>query len=140
ELRARLAPGRYTVWSGRRGGWYLDVEEDGPAELVYADHPAGTVMRACAEPLVRVENAGNDVALFRIERATWSDDALRPGMLLSFQEFRELFSEEYIGADVKLAVGEQTLLFTDVVGSTAFYASRGDPAAFVEIKKHFDEV
>jgi class 3 adenylate cyclase len=61
-------------------------------------------------------------------------------MLLSFQEFRDLFSEEYIGADVKLAVGEQTLLFTDVVGSTAFYAMRGDPAAFVEIKKHFDEV
>ena len=58
----------------------------------------------------------------------------------SFQEFRDLFSEDYIGADVKLAVGEQTLLFTDVVGSTAFYASRGDPAAFVEIKKHFDEV
>ncbi|HEY5944698.1 MAG TPA: adenylate/guanylate cyclase domain-containing protein, partial [Kofleriaceae bacterium] len=51
-----------------------------------------------------------------------------------------LFSEEYIGADVRLGVGEQTLLFTDVVGSTAFYASRGDPAAFVEIKKHFDEV
>jgi class 3 adenylate cyclase len=61
-------------------------------------------------------------------------------MLLSFQEFRDLFSEDYIGADVKLAVGEQTLLFTDVVGSTAFYAARGDPAAFVEIKKHFDEV
>ena len=68
------------------------------------------------------------------------DGKLRPGMLLSFQEFRDLFSEDYIGADVKLAVGEQTLLFTDVVGSTAFYATRGDPAAFVEIKKHFDEV
>jgi class 3 adenylate cyclase len=78
--------------------------------------------------------------VFKIERASWSDDALRPGMLLSFQEFRDLFAEEYIGADVKIAVGEQTLLFTDVVGSTAFYASRGDPAAFVEIKRHFDEV
>ncbi|MEO7091988.1 MAG: adenylate/guanylate cyclase domain-containing protein [Polyangiales bacterium] len=32
------------------------------------------------------------------------------------------------------------MLFTDVVGSTAFYAERGDPAAFVEIKRHFDEV
>ena len=51
-----------------------------------------------------------------------------------------MFSEDYIAADVRLGVGEQTLLFTDVVGSTAFYASRGDPAAFVEIKKHFDEL
>jgi class 3 adenylate cyclase len=65
---------------------------------------------------------------------------LRAGQLLSFQEFRDLFSEDYIGADVRLGVGEQTLLFTDVVGSTAFYAMRGDPAAFVEIKRHFDEV
>lgn len=140
QLQPRLAPGRYTVWVGHRGGWYLDVEDDAPAELVYEDHPEGTVVRASPEPLVRVENDGSEPELFTIERATWSDDALRPGMLLSFQEFRDLFSEEYIGADVKLAVGEQTLLFTDVVGSTAFYASRGDPAAFVEIKKHFDEV
>src|SRR5262249_50266029 len=78
--------------------------------------------------------------MFTVQEAKWSDHALRAGQLLSFQEFRDLFSEEYIGADVKLAVGEQTLLFTDVVGSTAFYATRGDPGAFVEIKKHFDEV
>jgi class 3 adenylate cyclase len=136
----RLQPGRYTVWAGHRGGWYLDVEEGGPGELVYEDHPEGTVVHASTTPTVHFENDGAEPEHFSIERATWSDDALRPGMLLSFQEFRDLFSEEYIGADVKLAVGEQTLLFTDVVGSTAFYASRGDPAAFVEIKKHFDEV
>jgi class 3 adenylate cyclase len=140
ELEPRLPPGRYTVWIGHRGGWYLDVEEGGPGELVYEDHPEGTVVKASTEARVRVENDGAELEPFTIERTTWSDDALRPGMLLSFQEFRDLFSEDYIGADVKLAVGEQTLLFTDVVGSTAFYASRGDPAAFVEIKKHFDEV
>jgi class 3 adenylate cyclase len=89
---------------------------------------------------VTFSNDGAEEQRFTIERVTWSDDALRPGMLLSFQEFRDLFSEEYIGADVKLAVGEQTLLFTDVVGSTAFYAARGDPGAFIEIKRHFDEV
>ena len=98
------------------------------------------MIRANTTPRVHFENDGTEPESFSIERATWSDDALRPGMLLSFQEFRDLFSEEYIGADVKLAVGEQTLLFTDVVGSTAFYAARGDPAAFIEIKKHFDEV
>jgi class 3 adenylate cyclase len=140
EIRPTLAPGRYTVWVGHRGGWYLDVDAGGPGELVYEDHPEGTVVQASTQPVVRVANDGSEPELFTIERTTWSDDALRPGMLLSFQEFRDLFSEDYIGADVKLAVGEQTLLFTDVVGSTAFYASRGDPAAFVEIKKHFDEV
>jgi class 3 adenylate cyclase len=140
KLEPKLTPGRYTVWAGHRGGWYLDVEDSGPSELIYEDHPEGTVVRASRQPTVKFVNDGADEELFTIERVTWSDDALRPGMLLSFQEFRDLFSEDYIGADVKLAVGEQTLLFTDVVGSTAFYALRGDPAAFVEIKKHFDEV
>ncbi|MEO6776218.1 MAG: DUF5939 domain-containing protein [Kofleriaceae bacterium] len=135
-----LAPGRYTLWSGHSGGWYLDIEDGAPHEVRYEDHPAGTVVKAGIAPKVTYVNGGAEPETFSIECATWSDDALRPGMLLSFQEFRDLFSEDYIGADVKLAVGEQTLLFTDVVGSTAFYAVRGDPAAFVEIKKHFDEV
>jgi class 3 adenylate cyclase len=139
-IHPRLEPGRYTVWAGHRGGWYLDVDADGPAQVTYEDHPEGTIVHASTKPAVTFENDGTETETFTIERAKWSDDALRPGALLSFQEFRDLFSEEYIGADVKLAVGEQTLLFTDVVGSTAFYASRGDPAAFVEIKKHFDEV
>jgi class 3 adenylate cyclase len=139
-LQPRLSPGRYTVWSGHRGGWYLDADKGGPEQVAWEDHPEGTVVRASIAPTVTFVNEGSEPELCTIERAKWSDDALRPGMLLSFQEFRDLFSEDYIGADVKLAVGEQTLLFTDVVGSTAFYAARGDPAAFVEIKKHFDEV
>jgi class 3 adenylate cyclase len=139
-VRPLLAHGRYTVWAGHRGGWYLDVDEDGPERVAWADHPEGTVIRASTKPTVELANLGSEPEVFTIERATWSDDALRPGTLLSFQEFRDLFSEEYIGADVKLAVGEQTILFTDVVGSTAFYAARGDPAAFIEIKRHFDEV
>jgi class 3 adenylate cyclase len=140
SVKPLLAPGRYTVWAGTRGGWYIDAEEGGADQIVWEDHPEGTVVRASLAPSVTFVNDGSEPEQFSIERAKWSDDALRPGMLLSFQEFRDLFSADYIGADVKIAVGEQTLLFTDVVGSTAFYAERGDPGAFIEIKKHFDEV
>jgi len=139
-VRPPLPPGRYTMWANHRGGWYLDAEAGGPDDVAWEDHPEGTVVRASTQPAVTFDNDGSEPETFTIERATWSHDALRPGMLLSFQEFRDLFSEEYLGADVKLAVGEQTVLFTDVVGSTAFYAERGDPGAFVEIKRHFDEV
>ncbi len=139
-IRPRLPAGRYVVTTGTAPGWYLDVEDGGPAAVHYEAHPAETIIKAGPNPEVTYTNRGSAPQAFSIQRATWSDSALRPGMLLSFQEFRDLFSEDYIGADVKLAVGEQTLLFTDVVGSTAFYALRGDPAAFVEIKRHFDEV
>jgi len=136
----RLAPGRYTVWGDRDGGWYLDVEDEGIDEVRWAPHPQGTVVKAVPDAAIELTNDGEAPKLFTIQEAKWSDHALRAGQLLSFQDFRDLFSEEYIAADVRLGVGEQTLLFTDVVGSTAFYASRGDPAAFVEIKRHFDEV
>ncbi|MCC6997472.1 MAG: hypothetical protein IT370_22845 [Deltaproteobacteria bacterium] len=105
--------------------------------------------RASAEPhdvtaapgaRLRLYNDGSEARTFIVETAAWLDLALRPGRLLSFQDFRDLFSEEYLGSDVQLAVGEQTILFTDVVGSTVMYAQRGDPAAFVEVKRHFEEL
>lgn len=135
-----LKPGRYTVWKHRQGGWYLDIDDAGETTVSWAPHPEGHVIKAVSDATIELTNDSPDPELFTVEEAKWHDHALRAGQLLAFQEFRDLFSEEYIGADVRLGVGEQTLLFTDVVGSTAFYAARGDPAAFIEIKRHFDEV
>lgn len=140
SLTPNLRPGRYTVWRDHDGGWFLDVDDDGERSVSWAPHPKETVITASPSATVALGNDDDREHLFTIEEAKWSDHALRAAHLLSFQDFRDLFSEEYIGADVRLAIGQQTLLFTDVVGSTAFYASRGDPAAFIEIKRHFDEV
>ena len=139
-LVPHLKPGRYSVWRDHDGGWYLDVDDAGAQTVKWQLHEEGTVIAAKPDATVAFVNDDTEEHLFTIEETKWSDHALRAAHLLTFQDFRDLFSEEYIGADVRLGVGEQTLLFTDVVGSTAFYASRGDPAAFVEIKKHFDEV
>ena len=139
-VEPRLAPGRYTMWRGREGGWYLDVDDEGARAVRWTPHPEGTVVKASPGAAIELHNDGQEPKRFTIQEAKWNDHALRAGQLLGFQDFRDLFSEEYIAADVRLGVGEQTLLFTDVVGSTAFYATRGDPAAFVEIKRHFDEV
>ena len=150
-----LAPGRYVVRAGKTESWYLDVDQTalpsgsaagtaradvGASTVAWAPRAAGTVVKAQRAATLELANDTDEPTRVVIEEARWRDHALRAGHLLSFQDFRDLFSEEYIGADVRLFVGEQTLLFTDVVGSTAFYAQRGDPGAFIEIKKHFDEV
>jgi class 3 adenylate cyclase len=139
-VQPRLAAGRYTVRRDGDPGWYLDIGDEGADAIAWAAHPEGTVIAARQDATIELANDRDVPAMITIAQATWSDHALRAGQILSLQEFRDLFSEEYIGADVRLGIGEQTLLFTDVVGSTAFYAARGDPAAFIEIKKHFDEV
>ncbi|MBL9016193.1 MAG: adenylate/guanylate cyclase domain-containing protein [Myxococcales bacterium] len=140
SIAPHLEPGRYNVARGSSLAGYLDVEDSGSELVKWVRELEGGVVKAAPGATIELVNDADEPLAFRIAEAKWSDHALRAGQLLSFQDFRDLFSEEYIGADVRLGVGEQTLLFTDVVGSTAFYASRGDPAAFIEIKKHFDEV
>lgn len=136
-----LAPGRYRMRRhGERRYGYLDITEAATAEVAQWTAEEGAVTRAAPGAALEIKNAEAQTQMFIVESSQWTDYALRPGQLLSLPDFRDLFSEDYVAADVHLAVGEQTLLFTDVVGSTAFYAERGDPAAFVEIKRHFDEV
>src|SRR6202034_392324 len=101
---------------------YLDVGT-GTASAVdwrAADDPSEVA--AGPGPTLRLVNDAAEAQTFVLEAARWNDIALRPGRLLSFQEFRDLFSDEYLGADVQLSIGEQTILFTDMVGSTALYA------------------
>jgi class 3 adenylate cyclase len=140
QVTPRLEPGRYRARESTGHSFYLDIDDEGEAAVRWGAEITKDVIKAQRTATLELVNDGADERMFMIEQATWSDHALRPGQLFGFPEFRDLFSEEYIGADVRLAVGEQTILFTDVVGSTAFYATRGDPAAFVEIKRHFDEV
>jgi class 3 adenylate cyclase len=139
-----LAPGRYRLRN--RGSedpaGFLDVSERSADETPVAwraSAPPGE-RAAARHAALELVNDSSEARTFILEQASPSDLALRPGRLLSHQEFRDLFSEEFLGADVRLAVGEQTILFTDIVGSTAMYAERGDPDAFVAVRHHFTEV
>lgn len=139
-LSPKLPPGSYRLRLHAREEYgYLDVAEGQDAAHQWK---ASAVSRHAIAPQAALV-LHNDSELpqrFILEAARWSDHALRPGQLFSLQEYRDLFSEDYLSADVQLAIGEQTILFTDIVGSTAMYAERGDPAAFMEVKNHFDEV
>ncbi|MCB9559075.1 MAG: adenylate/guanylate cyclase domain-containing protein [Kofleriaceae bacterium] len=133
--------GRYRIrLRGATAHGALEVGPDGDGEARWSADGPPARLAVAPRGRLRLENPAGEAHTFAIEAAAALDVALRPGRLLSFQDFRDLFSEEYLGTDIQLAVGEQTILFTDVVGSTAMYAERGDPAAFVEVKRHFDEV
>lgn len=136
-----LSAGRHrTRIVGVDGHGFLDVFADRAqfetvelsSEQLTAENVTGP------SPTLRLVGRESESTTFIVETPAWPDTALRPGYVLSMQGFRDLFSEEYLTADVQLEVGEQTILFTDIVGSTEFYEKRGDPAAFSEVKAHFD--
>jgi class 3 adenylate cyclase len=141
ELSTKLSLPRYRARvKGRLDVGYLELREGVDQALSWraSDEPQTQV--AGLEPRVTLVNDTAEPQIFILEDVNWADDALRPQHLFGFQEFHDLFSEQYIGAEVQLSVGEQTILFTDIVGSTRLYIDRGDPEAFVRVRKHFAEI
>lgn len=68
------------------------------------------------------------------------DDRMGPvsgQALLALPEFQKLFPREKLLPDESLEVARVALVFTDLAGSTALYASRGDPRAFHLVRQHF---
>jgi class 3 adenylate cyclase len=98
--------------------------------------PSQINLRSQAE--IQIESHAEQTLVF--EELRRQDLALRPEHLVFFPEFRELFSEEYLKSDVKLHLGDQALLFTDIVGSTLFYERVGDAKAFAQVRGHFQDV
>jgi len=139
EVQPRLGPGRYRL--RRRGAPEVTlVDVDAAAEeraLVWRASSGAEVERVGPDPTIRMINDEAEAATFVVEEARWSDDALRPEHLLGNRDFRDLFTEHFLAAEVQLAVGEQVILFTDMVGSTRFYSEQGDAAAFVAVRDHF---
>lgn len=60
--------------------------------------------------------------------------------LLLLPEFRRLFPTQRLLPDESLRVSRVAVLFTDLAGSTALYAQRGDPRAYHLVRLHFDEL
>ena len=58
--------------------------------------------------------------------------------LLNVQAFRDLLTQQVLPAHESLRVGRVAILFTDLRGSTALYAQKGDPRAYRLVREHFD--
>ena len=82
--------------------------------------------------------SANDKA-FREEIDSRYGPALGQNLLL-LPDFQRLFPQERLLPDESLEVARAALLFTDLAGSTALYAARGDPRAYHLVRLHFDEL
>lgn len=72
-----------------------------------------------------------------LEQTKWSDDILTAAAVTNWQVFRDLFAAEVVAPGEQIAVGEQSLLFTDLRGSTAMYHDLGDARAYAQVRNHF---
>jgi class 3 adenylate cyclase len=58
--------------------------------------------------------------------------------MLNVQAFRDLLTDNLLPAHESLRVSRVPLLFTDLRGSTAIYAAKGDPRAYNLVREHFE--
>ncbi len=144
-----LAPGeRRTVIADLPAGPYrlrtlhpgrtVDIDHGGgpfPGLRVVAD---GVEALPSAKPgeVTFVNDAGFELAAL-VETRDWVREALTAHEVTTLQAFRELFADATLRPGDEAGVGQVTILFTDLRGSTALYEQIGDAAAFNLVREHF---
>ncbi len=133
-----LPPGRYRLRTLHPGG-AVDIDHMGgafPGLRATGDRvealPPGDV-----GTVTFVNEADFDLAAL-IEDRTWARDALTAPEVISLQAFRDLFAEATLRPGDEAGVGQVTLLFSDLRGSTALYERVGDGAAYNIVRRHFE--
>ncbi|MFN2528782.1 MAG: adenylate/guanylate cyclase domain-containing protein [Candidatus Baltobacteraceae bacterium] len=145
SLRFAIAPGRYVAKAMMIGQLPFAVEaEDGTARMNAAVDRQGVSgipasIKASELALQLTNDLDRDV-LLRIESSQWPDTIVTAADVTAMQEFRDLFSSEVLASGLELGIQSMTVLFTDLVGSTAMYSRSGDAPAFRIVNEHFDQM
>jgi class 3 adenylate cyclase len=72
-----------------------------------------------------------------VERADWYTNAVTAAQVTTLQHFRDLFSDEVLRPGEEIGVQGMTILFSDLVGSTAMYNRWGDAASYALVREQF---
>jgi class 3 adenylate cyclase len=139
-----LEEGRYRVRAlGQPGARLLRVATDGRAEataVATSDGWAPGETALAPTATLELKNRTNSEQLLLVERVAWTDQATTAAEVIVLQAFRDLFSREVLRAGERIAVGQVTLVFTDLRGSTRLYREVGDAPAFGHVLNHFDVI
>ena len=84
-----------------------------------------------------IEHSTDAELLVRIEQMEWSDQGVSAALCSTLQEFRDLFSKEFLTPGEELAIRSLTLMFSDLKGSTAAHEAIGDASAYLLVRDHF---
>ncbi len=145
-VQAGLGPGRYRVRAqGVPGTAMLDLEDGAlpgsQADVSVKVDPAGVTVEphTVRAQTVRFSLANEtlETTPVMVETSQWVDTAATAATVTSLMEFRDLFSSELLAPGQGLQVGQVTLMFTDLKGSTRMYEQIGDVKAFTLVRDHF---
>jgi class 3 adenylate cyclase len=118
-------PEQAIAWDG---GGFPEVIVDDVSLHAGPPAPAGSV---------RLTNRSRRLLTLIVEERAWVKDALTADRVTALQAFRDLFASETLRPGDDVGIGEITLLFTDLKGSTGFYERVGDARAYHVVREHF---
>ncbi|MFD0678892.1 MULTISPECIES: adenylate/guanylate cyclase domain-containing protein [unclassified Paenibacillus] len=86
---------------------------------------------------LKLVNKSSSAIIAVLENCSWKD-AVTASKVTAMHEFRSMFSSEVLAPGQQVSIESVTLLFSDLLGSTAFYEHVGDAHAYGQVRKHFD--
>jgi class 3 adenylate cyclase len=144
DLRLNLAAGIYRFRNlGAKAYSLVSIDEksvETSAVLPWAVNRLPQDLEISKETQIKLINDTERNMGFIIETREEDQYSLRPAELFNLQEFRDIFAEESIAPGLSLDIGIQTILFTDIIGSTKMYSELGDAKAFKMVREHFVSV
>jgi class 3 adenylate cyclase len=147
-LRTRLDPGEYRIRTQRPGvEQWLVMSGEGEYEIdQLAIQASAEAIEAVSQhetdaddeglTLVMSNEADYDQRIY-VERAEWYTDAVTAAEVTTLQHFRELFSDAVLRPAEEIGIEAMTILFTDLVGSTAMYNRIGDAPSYALVRDQF---
>lgn len=107
--------------------------QSAPPQNHQVDSPQGD------DPTIKLtitNNADTPQRIF-VEQSAWYTDAVTAAQATSLQHFRDLFSDAVLRPGEEIGIQGMTILFSDLVGSTAMYNRWGDAPSYALVRDQF---
>ena len=137
DVPVQLAHGNYRLRTLEPGPEQFVTWDGGGFPEVIADDASVQAGPPSPDGAVRLANRSRRPLTLIIEERAWVKDALTADRITTLQTFRDLFASETLRPGDDVGIGEITLMFTDLKGSSAFYERVGDARAYHLVREHF---